>query len=89
MKKVLRGKLWNREDITDRNEVPVEIELKQGCMFLKAKGYGDSLSEDNEGIPLMIEFYKGELRVVIWGDINQEDPSNIISLEGARNNVRK
>ena len=32
----------------------------------------------------MIEAWDGELRVIVWGDINQEDLTHIISLEGAR-----
>ena len=53
-------------------------------MAIRVEGYGDSLSPDDCGTPILTEKYDGELRVVIWGDINQEDPTHIISLEGAR-----
>jgi hypothetical protein len=43
-------------------------------------GHGDSLSNNDAGVPVIIEKYDGEFRVVIWGDINQEDPTHIISL---------
>jgi len=37
----------------------------------------------------MVEFFNGEMRVIVWDDINVEDPTHIISLEGAREDVRE
>ncbi len=52
------------------------------CVLLYADGYGDSC-------PLLVELYEGQLCVVVWGDINREDPTHIISLKGARTSARK
>ncbi len=35
-------------------------------------------------IDVCIEIYDGQLRVIVWSDIDQEDPTHSINLEGAR-----
>ena len=52
-------------------------------------GYSDFCSQDHNGTPVYIEKYDNELRLVVYGDINQEDPTDIISLEGANVDKRK
>lgn len=47
-------------------------------------GYGDGASVPGAGVPVYIEFYGGELRINVWADIASEDPTHMISLEGAR-----
>jgi hypothetical protein len=37
----------------------------------------------------MIEWYEGQLWVVVWGDINSEDPTMRIPLKGARESERR
>ena len=56
---------------------------------IKAEGYGDYTSADGLGMPIVLEHYEGELRLLVWSDINQEEPTHIISLEGAREDKRK
>ncbi len=51
-------------------------------------GYSDCCSEDNLGTPLYIEKYDGKLRVLVYADINSEEPSHVIDLSGAQNNRR-
>jgi hypothetical protein len=65
------------------------LENINGSIYISPEGYGDACSADGCGIPALIEVYEGELRIIIWGDINQEDPTHIISLEGARESARK
>lgn len=52
-------------------------------------GHSDCCSEDNVGTPLYIEKYDGKLRVLLYADINSEEPSHVIDLSGARNSNRK
>jgi hypothetical protein len=52
------------------------------------EGYGDLCSPDGKGVPILIDYYDGRLRVVVWSDINQEDPTHTIDLEGARESAR-
>ena len=65
------------------------VEVGPYMIQLRAKGYGDCGSADGHGSPVAIEFYGGKLRVLIWGDINKEDPTHTIELEGAREDARK
>ncbi len=51
-------------------------------------GYGDLIS-GVDGIPVYVEYRNGIPHVIIWGDINQEDPTHTISLEGAAMAKRK
>ena len=53
------------------------------------EGYGDMTSQDDCGTPVYIEKYDGELKVRIYGDINSEEPTHNISLEGALLSKRK
>lgn len=68
--------------------IPTEVEIDNHSIYLYPEGYGDAGTENGYGCPVMIERWEGGLRVVIWGDINREDPTHIISLEGARENLR-
>jgi hypothetical protein len=51
-------------------------------------GYSDCCSTDDNGTPVYIEKYDGDLRVIVYADINHEDPTHVISLQGARNEKR-
>jgi len=70
------------------NSTKVRVDVENGTLYLYPEGYGDASTEDGEGCPVMIERWNGELRVVVWSDINKEDPTHIISLEGARESLR-
>jgi hypothetical protein len=45
---------------------------------------GHTMFTEDNGAPLYIEYHHGEVLVHIWGDVNEEDATNHISLEGAR-----
>ena len=42
----------------------------------------------NGGAPIFIEQCDGEIRVVVWADILQEDPTHTIKLNGAKTELR-
>ena len=79
--------LADKSDVSGKS-VPVIVELDNRSVYIIPQGYGDASSADNCGCPVMLEIWEGELRVVVWGDINQEDPTHIISLEGALESKR-
>ena len=58
-------------------------------LLLKFDGHGDHDSPDGEGHPVMIEFYDGQVRVVVYADVNDENPTHVIPLEGARESARR
>lgn len=67
----------------------VRIESHSHHIVIRPKGYGDACSKDGDGFPIMIEKYDGKLRVILWGDINMQDPTHTIDMEGAREDNRK
>jgi hypothetical protein len=49
---------------------------------------GTGTKDTTDGPPIFIERYKGNVRVLIWSDISQEDPTHTVSLFGAREHNR-
>ena len=64
--------------------IPVSIYAAPDGIMLMAAGYGDGTSTPGYGAPIIIENYNGQLRVVVWDDINDDDTSQIIELGEAR-----
>lgn len=58
-------------------------------VMIGADGYGECTALDGGGFPIVIEFHEGEFCILVWGDIDKEDPTHVISLEGAREDARK
>ena len=58
--------------------------------YIRADGYGDYCSrKDGHGQQVMIENRHGVPHVIIWADINEEDPTHIVSLAGAAESERR
>lgn len=55
----------------------------------KAANLGDFNSNDGCGNPVHIDYWEDRLRVMVWSDINEEDPTHIIPLDGASESLRK
>ena len=66
----------------------VEILPGNAGIFLRFDGYGDKCSQDGKGVPVIVEYNQGKVRVLIWNDINREDMTHAIDLEGAREDLR-
>jgi hypothetical protein len=74
----------------DNTKVPFTVVLAEGgTLWFGAEGYGDCGSQDGCGLPVKVEWYEGQLWVLIWADINSEDPTHKISLAGARESERR
>ena len=58
-----------------------------GTIWIHVDGYGTSDTYDGDGYPIGLEVYEGELRVLTWPDIN-DDNVKAISMEGARETER-
>lgn len=70
----------------------LKVVVIQDCygLNIKPEGYGDGLS------PITLDFFKGgedrekdPLRVFVWSDKEEEDPSHIISLDLVKNEEKK
>ena len=69
-------------------EITVNILSEGGQIWIGAKGYGEKCAMDDEGWPVGIEIWQGRLRLIVFDDINREEPQ-IIDLENARETARK
>ena len=75
---------WNN----DPTPVPCVIEHGDYSIFIRPDGHGDCGTLAGHGWPVVIEYYKGDVRVIVWADINQEDPTHVISLASAKESNR-
>lgn len=76
------------DDVDDTNSIDVTIEHTGCSLYIKAEGYGENVSQDREGFPIKLELWEGELRLLVWDNINEQDPK-IINLEKAKESNRK
>lgn len=72
-----------------RNKIEGIIALWSTGIEVFVNGYGTSSMEPGCGSPIYIEYYQDSLRVLVWNDINQSDPTNVIALEGALETKRQ
>lgn len=68
--------------------LPIRIEYRESGINICPFGYSDATSEPGFGAPIFLELYQGELRLVVWSDINCEEPTHVISLDGAKEECR-
>lgn len=45
-------------------------------------------STHDGGAPIYLELYKGQLRLFVWGDIDSQDPTSVISLQEAMESTK-
>jgi len=70
----------------EENEPKRTIIVKQEGPFgisIFLEGCGLNEMEPGSGAPIYIEFYDGKPRCLVWADINNPDPTNVIELETA------
>jgi hypothetical protein len=77
----------------EKRKLKGTIELpSESCksIMVYPNGYGCKYyNREQGGCPVMFELYEGRLRLVVWADINNENATHIIDLEGAREKNRK
>jgi hypothetical protein len=67
--------------------LPIKILYEGGKIWIQPKGYGNKVIQDGYGYPISIEIWEGRLRLVVFDNINSEEPT-IIDLEDARESNR-
>jgi len=72
---------------TELSEIKVNILSEGGQIWIQPQGYGEKCAIDNEGWPVGIEIWQGRLRLIVFDNINREEPQ-IIDLEKARETAR-
>jgi hypothetical protein len=64
------------------NSLDVKIQSDPRWIWISPEGYGDNGSEDGHGATVGLELYNGRLRLLVYSNINEQDPQ-IIDLQGA------
>ena len=64
---------------------PSRLRLSIGdrSIGIYVEGYGDALSADGHGEPVIFSVEDGIPKIYVWDDINNEEPSHAILLSGA------
>jgi hypothetical protein len=73
---------------TSLTEIKVNILYESGKIWIQPQGYGEKCSAYGEGWPISIEMWYGRLRLIVFDNINREDPQ-IIDLERAKESCRR
>ena len=68
-------------------EIKVNIFFEGGQIWIGAEGYGEKCAMDGEGRPIGMEIWQGRLRLIVFPDINNEEPQ-IVDLENAKETAR-
>jgi len=78
-----------KEQCPESPQLQIEVNLlvENGKLWIRPEGFGDRCSEDGEGWPIGIEIWQGRLRLIVFDDINREDPQ-IIDLEKSKESCR-
>jgi hypothetical protein len=84
-----KGRMILKEQSADcpKVTIPIQLVCENGQLWIQPKGYGEKCAQDGQGFPVGLEIWEGKLRLIVFNDINSEDPQ-IISLENAKESCR-
>jgi hypothetical protein len=75
-------------------KIPIAVSVDQNFIQFEAEGFNACGAADEQPIGdgnrsiVAFEIWEGRLRLLVWADINQEDPTHTIDLEEARTSNR-
>ena len=69
--------------------VRATIEIGDNAIMLGFDGYGDFSSSEGSGRAVLVENYQGGIRLIVFADINNQEPTNIIELQRALESIRQ
>lgn len=86
--------IYDMADNQWENMIVAHVEFKANApsngIWLSADGYGAADEEPGDcGAFAKLEFYDGKLKLVVWADINDENPTHNIDLSGAMESNRE
>ena len=74
------------DDLAQRGRTRGEVFSENGQLFIKLDGHGN---QSEEGGPIIALFREhGKVRMLIFRDINSEEPTETLELEGALESAR-
>ncbi len=77
------------EDTGRPDAIDVRVTVTNQGIGIHLDGYGDIVTDDAESEPIWIEYYNGHPKLFVWGNINVDDCTDSITLEGAAISNRK
>jgi hypothetical protein len=80
--------LQEQMPVSEPKTIMLHLLAENGQLWIQPQGYGEKCTEDGEGSPVGIEIWEDRLRVIVFDNINSEEPK-IIDLENARETARK
>lgn len=80
----------NLEDKSTSDSTAIKANVVFGWdgLSIQIDGYSDYSSEDNGGIVVYLESWGRSVNLRAYADINCEEPTDVINLDGARNECR-
>ena len=75
--------ILNDADPDHHGSLPIKIVRNNSAISIFPDGFGDFSSAPGHGCPVFLELYRGRLRLIVFADINCQDPT-IIDIEAAR-----
>jgi hypothetical protein len=79
---------YELKDRESGKTVSCTVSFSRGQIWVQVAGYGDSTSKDGAGFPIGIAYYEESVWVTVWGNINQDQPTERLCLDGARESNR-
>ena len=73
----------------DKLATNLKFKFQNQMLMIGAEGYGEYAVPDGKGYPVVVEHYGGDFRVLVWADINNPEPTHVISLECAKESARE
>ncbi len=71
------------------HDVKTKVRITDKSVEIDFHGFGVGAMEPGHGYPVYIEVRNGIPHVLVWADINNEEPTHVISLENAAEVCRK
>jgi len=65
-----------------KSEISVEV-ISEGIAIRHTGELGTTSCYDGDYAPIIVEWWDGVPRIVIWGDINDQDPTHVIDMSKA------
>lgn len=75
--------------IEQKGQVDFEGAAHDNAVVLNLDGFGLKTMDAGFGGVVLLEYWARTVRLLVWDNINEEDPSHIICLEGARESRRQ
>ena len=86
MNKPIKISLSLQEQDEGEGEIGLNIFIESGKVWISIDEHGEATSKEG-GYPIGIEFFEGEVNLLVWDDINKQD-ARVITMRKARQNYR-